>query len=179
MIKLLFLITLFPHGMVSKYLSEKEAFHSEGHPAIVCTPSQRQKEVVQRFGFEYFDSLRIAAASPLYVSSMYRCSELNQAVGGARNSDHMINDDVVACDIDQDGRGKINNTALFYLIRSRGGFYKIIWEFGTYDSTRPMNSKYSKGAWVHISWSTNPVKNKMNKVYRAIKVGGKTVYRVF
>ena len=168
--KLLFIWLLLTPltGNVSKYLTWKEATHTT--KSIPNVPSPAQQEKIRRFGYECFDKIREKAKSPLYVSSLYRNPQINRMVGGAKNSDHQILGDVVACDIDQDGRGKIGNQPLLYLIKDNFDFYKII-------SEHP-DPRTGKPSWIHISWSTDPNKNKLKRVYRAVKVGNKTVYKV-
>lgn len=80
----------------------------------------------------------------------------------------MILGDVVAVDIDQDAKGKIGNTPLFFIIMKEFPYRKLIWEFG--DTKKP--------DWVHWSVSADPSKN-IGKVYRATKVGNRTVYTIF
>lgn len=143
--------------------------------ASVNKPDARQLVLLQRFGQQYFDPLRLYVGFPLYPSSVFRSEAVNKKVGGAKNSEHMIKDDVVACDIDQDGRGKIGNTALFYVIKARGGYRKLIWEFGT---PPKLSGPKGKPDWVHVSWSPDPAKN-VEKVYVAVKVGKRTIYYLF
>lgn len=170
--KLLLLLIVLQMPLISKYLTYKEATQTahvgSSTSANANTPSAEQLLLIQRFGREYFDSLRIAVGSPLYVSSLFRSPEVNDRVGGARHSEHLIRDGVVACDIDQDGRGKVGNRALFFIIKERGKYRKLIWEFGTPKSP----------AWVHVSWSPDPTKN-VEKMYRATKIGKRTIYTLF
>lgn len=165
---LLFLpITLTAQPRVSKYLTYKEAYQSKGYPGIPNVPTPTQKRLIERFGKEFFDPLRERVGSPLYVSSLFRGPALNKAVKGAKYSDHQVLGNVVACDIDQDGRGKVGNRALFFIIKDECVYYKLIFEYG--DSVKGP-------AWVHVSWSSDPVKNNMKKVYRALKRGNRTIY---
>ena len=167
-------------GNVSKYLTWKEATHTT--KSIPNVPSPAQQEKIRRFGYECFDKIREKAKSPLYVSSLYRNPQINRMVGGAKNSDHQILGDVVACDIDQDGRGKIGNRALFFIIKDNFSYKKLIWEFddsieAVGPSGKPIKSRKPK--WIHISWSIDPTENNLKRVYRAVKVGNRTVYQNF
>lgn len=90
----------------------------------------------QRYGF------------PIYISSGYRCPELNNLVGGAKNSQHLTGDaaDIVC--------RATNNAYLFQIIakmirEEAIEVGQLIWEFGTADSP----------AWIHIS---NPRPGKKN-----------------
>jgi uncharacterized protein YcbK (DUF882 family) len=46
------------------------------------------------------DPLRVMWGKPLWVSSGFRCSELNEAIGGASKSQHMCEGPWAAADID-------------------------------------------------------------------------------
>lgn len=178
--KILLVLTFLQIPQISKYLSFAEATQSSVH--AVCIPNasaltSRQLYLIQEFGKQSFDPLRIGVGGPLYVSSLFRSQCINAKVGGARNSEHMVLGDVVAVDIDQDGRKtKIGNRALFFYIKDNIPFRKLIWEF----SNLPPGSasKADSPRWVHYSWSIDPSKN-IGKVYRASKVGNRTVYTVF
>jgi hypothetical protein len=52
---------------------------------------------------------------PIIISSGYRCPELNKAVGGVSNSQHVANDNAAAADLDVGG--KEDNKKLFNLIK--------------------------------------------------------------
>lgn len=159
-------------GMISKFVSKKEAYYSPlaVRNGIVNQPSLRQEYLIQRFCIDFFDPLRIKVGKPIHFNSFYRCPALNEAVGGARSSDHMILSDVVAADLDNDGKANtISNAELFHFIRNNTAFYKIIWEFGS--PTAP--------AWVHVGWSIDPNKNRLKKAYRAIRVNNRTIYEPY
>jgi hypothetical protein len=169
--KLLLILSLLQVPILSKYLSFAEATRTSAGAA--CIPnadaiSPEQIYVLQQFGLLYFDPLRERAKGPLYVSSLFRSRCINTNVGGAKNSEHMILGDVAACDIDQDGKGKIGNRALFFMIKDGPPFRQLIWEFG--DTKSP--------GWVHVSWSTDPKKN-IRKVYRATRINNRVIYQLF
>lgn len=160
------LITLQLSGQqLSKYVSYKEATVTSHN--IPNTPDWCQEARIKYVAENYFDPLRERVGVPLYITSCFRSPELNKAIGGATNSDHMILDDVVSFDIDQDGRGKISNKALMPIIMKEFNFYKLIIEF-------PNNGSPS---WLHVGFSTTPFKNTLKRVYRAVKVGNKTTYQ--
>lgn len=98
---------------------------------------------------------------PIYISSWYRSSFLNNAIGGATNSHHMTGN---AVDIDQDGFDEDGNAEIFKLIRDKFEFHTLIWEFG--DDNKP--------DWVHVSWFPN---NNPKNVIRAYRENGKTIYK--
>lgn len=168
--KLLLILTLLQVPIISKYLTYREATTSAyaERLSIANVPDQRQLGLIQAFGNQYFDPLRLRVGSPLYVSSLYRSPIINRAAGGVTQSEHMILGDVVACDIDQDGRGKVENRALFFIIKEGPPFRKLIWEFGT--MTFPH--------WCHVSWSPDPAKN-IKKVYRSTRIKNRIIYQNF
>jgi zinc D-Ala-D-Ala carboxypeptidase len=82
--------------------------------------------------------LRDAIGGPIKISSGYRTPRLNRAIGGARNSQHMVGE---AADIQ--GLGGMTNKQLFNKIKQLGlPFDQMIWEFG--NDQNP--------AWVHVSF---------------------------
>lgn len=81
------------------------------------------------------DPLRSAYRKPIYVNSGYRCRTLNDLVGGAKNSQHMVGR---AADIT--GGSKEENKKLFELVQSLGlEFDQLIDE-----------KDYS---WIHVSYN--------------------------
>lgn len=162
--------------MISRFVSEKEAFYSKVAETrgLKNVPTYEQREAIKKISKEHFDSLRLRVGSPLYISSLFRSYQVNKAVKGATNSDHLVLKDrnghyIVAYDIDQDAKGKVGNRALFFIIMHQVDYHRLIWEFGT---TRSPD-------WVHVSWSTDPKKNKLKKTFRATRVGSRTVYEFF
>ena len=102
--------------------------------------------------------LRNAFGKPINITSGYRSTEVNKAVGGSKTSQHTKGEavDIVAED----------NKALFDLIKNNFDFDQLIWEYGT--DKQP--------AWVHVS-----IKKTGNRkqVMRAITNKlGKTLYVV-
>ena len=82
--------------------------------------------------------LRDMLGRPIYISSGYRCPELNRRIGGATNSQHMAGQ---AADIEC---FEIGNVALFDFIRYNFIFDQLILE--QYVPSDGINS-----GWVHIS----------------------------
>ena len=94
------------------------------------------------------------ALGVVHISSGYRCPELNEAIGGAKTSQHVEGkaSDIVVNDIPVD-------VVFDYIKRSNIDFDQMINEFD--------------GAWLHISY--NPGKNR-RECLLAKKIDGKTVY---
>lgn len=81
------------------------------------------------------DPLRSAYRKPIYVNSGYRCRALNDLLGGAKNSQHMV-----GCAADITGGSKEENKKLFELVQSLGlEFDQLIDE-----------KDYS---WIHVSYN--------------------------
>lgn len=79
---------------------------------------------------------------PLRISSGYRCSALNAAVGGSSSSDHMLG---YAADVIPVNASKMQ---LAKWVAKNGGFDQLILEYGT----------KSEPAWIHVS--INPKKRR-------------------
>ena len=87
---------------------------------------------------QLLDPIREAWGEPIVVSSGYRCRELNELVGGAKHSHHML-----GCAADIIAGNKDDHRSLFQLIvqlQQEGHirFTQLIWE--------------SDGRWLHISY---------------------------
>lgn len=108
---------------------------------IVNTPSIQSYLNLVALCRDILQPLRDAWGSPIIVSSGYRCYELNRAVGGVRNSDHMYG---CAADIKTVEDTPEENKKLYDLIRdlTKKGVLKyvkqVIDEYG-YD-------------WIHIAY---------------------------
>lgn len=92
------------------------------------------------------DPLREAWGKPIYVNSGYRSPALNKAVGGAKNSHHML---AMAADIT--AGNQTDNRKLFQLVLSLGlPFTQLIDERGF--------------AWVHVSYDAKCLKKQVLKM---------------
>ena len=83
------------------------------------------------------EPLRVAMGEPIKIGSGFRCQQLNKAVGGVYNSQHLKGQAADLC-IDGDiAKGKL----WFNYIRQHLPFDQLIWE------------RNSKGSyWVHVSF---------------------------
>ncbi|MFL5764307.1 MAG: D-Ala-D-Ala carboxypeptidase family metallohydrolase [Bacteroidia bacterium] len=99
--------------------------------------------------------LRDALGYPLKINSGYRCPALNKAIGGAKNSQHMLGQ---AADIIDLTNG---NEKLFKKIKAlKLPFDQMIDEFGF--------------RWVHVSYD---IKRQRGQILQAVRdAKGKTVY---
>lgn len=92
------------------------------------------------------EPLRKAYGKPIFISSGYRCSTLNKAVGGVSNSQHMTGQ---AVDLRIVSNGKVlydENAKLFNLAKS------LNLPFDQLLNEKPVNGKPS---WVHISYKAD------------------------
>lgn len=88
------------------------------------------------FTMECLDQIREEYGKPLYITSGYRCPELNRTVGGVKTSQHLKGQ---AADINLGSVEK--NRAFFDWCRNNADFDQLIDE--------------KKGQWVHISFNKN------------------------
>lgn len=103
-------------------------------------PDGAAKKALTALTERVLDPLREAWGRPIVVNSGYRCPELNRAVGGAVNSQHLYGE---AADIEDYSRDRAMNARLFQMVRDLGlPFDQLIYE-----------SPNSKGPdWVHVSY---------------------------
>jgi len=114
--------------------------------------------VIKHLARNFFQPLRLAMAAPLKINSFYRSKKLNKAIGGSKKSDHMVEGDVAAIDLDDTYSQAYNvyNRDIFLFILRNMDYYKLIWEYD--DKLTPEGQRSPK--WVHVSYSTDPMKNK-------------------
>ena len=90
---------------------------------------------------EVLQPLRDFLGKPVVISSGYRCAELNKAVGGVRNSQHMKGE---AADI------HVENTEhllkIMHFIMDETDFDQVIWE-----------RNRAGTQWVHVSYKREGV----------------------
>lgn len=117
-------------------------------PELTASPTARRlkidntpsREVVGRLTLlveNVLDPLREAYGQPIIVTSGYRCPALNKAVGGVKNSQHILGE---AADIRTVSDKPEDNRRLFNLCRTlKLPFDQLIDEYG-----------YN---WIHVSFS--------------------------
>ena len=85
------------------------------------------------------DKIREQYGKPIFVTSGYRCPELNKAVGGVNSSQHVKGE---AADLV--GRNDDETRKIFETAKALGNFDQLLYE------------KNSKGSiWVHISYKSS------------------------
>lgn len=96
-------------------------------------PNEDQKEALKSLINNVLDPLRELYGNPIFVSSGFRSLDLNRAVGGAKNSQHMKGEAVDIYTGTKEG-----NKKLFELIRDNLPFDQLIDE--------------KNFSWVHVSF---------------------------
>lgn len=140
----------------SKHISWKEAFGSATAKKLKIKnePNEDQLNNMKALAEDLFEPLRERIGNPIKVNSFFRSKELNEAISGAKHSQHME-----GCAIDLDAVNMMN-CELFYIIKNEFEFDKLIWELG--DDNNP--------DWIHVSY----VKGQNRKlVFQAKRKPGK------
>lgn len=148
---------------ISKHISYKESIKSNTatRRGIDNTPSDYELTNMVGIAENVFEPLREWVGGPIKITSMFRCEELNRAIGGSSRSQHC---EGRAMDLD-DTFGHKTNTEMFEYIRKNLNFDQLIWEFG--DDNNP--------DWIHVSYISDDENRK--RVMRAERINGKTQYR--
>ena len=120
------------------------------------TPSAAVTENLRTLCEKVLQPLR-DAVGPVIVTSGYRSKLVNDAVHGARNSDHLWG---YAADLQSpDG----NHRKLYDWLKANAMFSQLIYEFG--NDTQPQ--------WVHVSYNPKDLKRE---ILRARNVGKRVTY---
>ena len=120
------------------------------------TPSPQVVENLRTLCEKVLQPLR-DAVGPVNVTSGYRSKLVNQAVNGARNSDHIWG---YAADLQSpDG----DHRKIYDWLKANAMFSQLIYEFG--------NDKQPQ--WVHVSYNPNDLKRE---ILRARNVGKRVTY---
>jgi zinc D-Ala-D-Ala carboxypeptidase len=126
---------------------------------IENTPNEQEISAMKLLAEKVLQPVRDHFGKGVKVNSGFRNQDVNQKVGGSRNSDHTRGQ---ACDIEIPG---IPNAELAEWIKDNLEFNQLILEFYT--------PGVPDSGWVHVSYI--PEDNK-KQVLTATKKDGKTVY---
>ena len=150
---------------LSKYTTLQEVIKSNTASVLQIQniPNDEQIRNLKLLCIEVFDKVREHFGKPIGIISGFRSIELNQRIGGSKNSQHM---EGKAIDIDGDLLGGVSNKDIFEYIKNNCTFDQLIWEFGTENAPD----------WVHVSYNKG-VNRK--QILRAIKSNGKTIYKPY
>jgi hypothetical protein len=152
-------------SQLSKYTTLQEVIKSNTASVLQIQniPNDEQIRNLKLLCIEVFDKVREHFGKPIGITSGFRSVELNNRIGGSKNSQHM---EGKAIDIDGDLLGGVCNKDIFEFIKNNCTFDQLIWEFGSENAPD----------WVHVSYNKG-VNRK--QILRAIKSGGKTIYKPF
>ena len=147
---------------ISPHITYREAIKSNTalRLNIDNSPSEYEISNMRTLANKVFEPLREWAGGPIKINSMFRCPELNSAIGGSSRSQHC---EGRAMDID-DVYGHKTNAEMFKYIKENLDFDQMIWEFGDDDNPD----------WVHVSYKNE--RDNRNKCLKAYKRDGKTHY---
>lgn len=150
-------------NLISKHISYKEAIKSNTATRlnIENIPDDYQLGNMELISKEIFEPLRRWVGGPIRINSMFRCVELNQAIGGSLRSQHCQGR---AIDLDDTFSYK-TNAEMFNYIKENLNFDQLIWEFG--DENNP--------DWVHVSYVSED--QNRNRCLIAYKKNGRTKYK--
>ena len=162
---------------ISAHISYNEATRSQTaiRKGLNNTPGAKQIENIQLWAEKVFELLREHVSnkrgkdSPIHINSIYRSVAVNASVGGSKTSQHCAGEaskmEEAAGDIETN-YDDFNNKDLFMLIKNKGVFDQLIWEYG--DDKAP--------DWVHVSYRKGANRHQVLKVTR---VNGKSKYSPF
>ena len=127
---------------ISSHVSYKEATRSivAKRKALDNIPNAEQLTKMKLLAEKVFEPLREYFNVPIYIHSMFRSSEVNEAIGGAKSSQHMKGE---AMDIDGQIFGGITNKGIFDYIRFNLDYDQLIGESLTDDNDYE---------WIHVSY---------------------------
>jgi hypothetical protein len=126
-------------------------------------PNEKQIENLRLLCVNVLQPLREIINVPIVINSGFRSFDVNAAVGGRFNSQHLegkATDFVVH---------SMNLADVFNIILQKLSFDQLIYEFGN----QPRLDRRVKAGWIHVSWNSD--KNRKD-VMISKKVYGKTVY---
>jgi len=132
---------------ISKHITYDEATISQTSKRmkITNTPTPEILNNMRHVAENCFEPLREWYGKPIYVSSFYRCTLLNEAIGGSNSSQH-----VKGQAIDITVGKKSENVKLFNWLRDNVEFDQLINEYD-----------YS---WVHVSLTKENNRNQILKI---------------
>lgn len=149
---------------ISNNISYSEAIRSNTATRRGIDNTPGDYEITNMIGIaeNIFEPLRKWVGGPIKINSMFRCEELNTAIGGSSRSQHCQGR---AIDVD-DTFGNKTNAEMFNYIKENLNFDQLIWEFG--DDANP--------DWVHVSYVSK--EENRNRILKASRINGKTTYTI-
>lgn len=149
---------------ISDHISYTEAIKSNTatRRGIDNTPGDYEITNMVGIAENIFEPLRKWVGGPIKINSMFRCEELNTAIGGSSRSQHCQGR---AIDVD-DTFGNKTNAEMFNYNKENLNFDQLIWEFG--DDANP--------DWVHVSYVSK--EENRNRILKASRINSKTTYTI-
>jgi len=147
---------------ISEHISFKEATHSQtaNKFGLENKPNKDHIKNMEILAEKVFEPLRDWVGGPIKINSMFRSEELNNRIGGAMSSSHILGN---AFDITSLGK-KTNLEMLNYIIKNLD-FDQIISEFPNQDG---------EPRWLHISYL-----NKKDNRKQALEIKRKGKYYTY
>lgn len=131
-----------PSDKISKYVTYKEVTFSNTASAqgIDNTPGTAELSRLKLVCAACFDAIRDHFGKPLTVSSGFRCPELNKAIRGANNSQHMEGEalDIIPCG------SAPTPKEMYEWAKDNIDYDQLILE--------GINKSYPQGRWLHVSY---------------------------
>jgi len=153
---------------VSEHITYADAIRSDTAKRMglynYFTPEQLER--MRLLAEKVYEPLVTFFGVPIRISSFFRSAEVNKAIGGAKNSQHMANNGA-AMDIDVDNTDQITNRDIFNYIMYNLEFDQLILE--------DVKDDGSVG-WVHVSYREN---NNRKQVLTMVVKNGKKQYEVW
>lgn len=129
----------------------EEMYNSETARArkINNTPNTQQQDNLIKLVKDILQPIRDRFGKPIHVNSGYRCPQLNKAVGGVSNSEHLTGNAVDITSVDNKALWNLINDMIKNKEITVG---QLIWEKGT-----------NSPKWIHIS---NPSAKHTNQILK-------------
>lgn len=136
-------------GMISKNFSWDEVIKSATAKSLGIDnePGPVEKARLQAVIYNVMQPLRDAMRRPIVITSGYRTPDLNAAIGGAINSQHMKGEAIDFVD------PKGNLAQMFYYIKDNLPYDQLIWEAGNDEQPQ----------WIHVSYKAVGNRRKVLK----------------
>lgn len=103
------------------------------------TPTQEVIDNLRALCRNVLEPARVAFCAPIHITSGYRCTALNKAVGGKPTSQHLRGE---AADLQV--RGMENLRKLYRVIKDHGVFDQLLFE-----------SNKAGARWIHVSYKAS------------------------
>ena len=125
---------LTEHFTLSEFVRSETADRKH----IDNTPSPEVVDNLRALCRNVLEPARMAFGAPIYITSGYRCSALNAAVGGKPTSQHQYGE---AADLQVQG------------VRNLKRLYKVIKDHGVFDQLLFETNK-AGAKWIHVSYTS-------------------------